>query len=139
MKQNERIKLLVRSRLFYLAVSMFVVGLVIMSFFQKKDSGLNMFGAILGQGAVILGFLAYRKTRFTASPGNQTRLQQQRSSMGVILVLSIICVGLLLTPIVLKAEIPNMSGFILWYSVGSAIIGLIGLIGLFIWFRRSSH
>ncbi|HEY1719422.1 MAG TPA: hypothetical protein VGH42_14175 [Verrucomicrobiae bacterium] len=137
MNHRERLKLLLRSQLFYAGALMAIAGLVVCSIVDEKD-GAQIVGAILAQGGIIIGLWAYRQTRFiVAGPASQVRLKR-RSRMGLTLGVGMICVCFILTPVILRFEIPKMPGFLFWYSMVSGLIGLLGLVGLFIWLKRSS-
>ncbi|HEY3762345.1 MAG TPA: hypothetical protein VGN23_11420 [Verrucomicrobiae bacterium] len=138
MNHRERLRLLLRSQLFYIAVLIFVAGLVILSVVDQNDTGAQIPGAILVQGGIIIGFWAYRRTRFIITdPASQACLKH-RSRMGMALVIGMVCVGFMLTPVVLCFEIQKMPGLLFWYSVATGLVGLLGLTGLIVWLRSNS-
>jgi hypothetical protein len=137
MGYRERLKILWRSQLFYCGALMFVVGVVIASS-VGENSGAQMPAAILGQGGIIVGFLAYRRTRFVITDPARRASKQRRSRMGLIIGVGAMCLCFMLTPFVLWCDLAKMRGLAFWYVAATGFIGLFGLLGLFIWLKRDS-
>jgi hypothetical protein len=139
MNHRERLKLLVRSQLFYFGALMFVVGVAICSNVDQNNFDAQLPAAILAQGGIIVCFWAYRRTRFVSTDPAGQALQKRRSRMGLIIGVGVVCVGFMLTPVILWSDMAKMHGFLFWYIAATGFIGLLGLVGLFIWLKRSSE
>lgn len=137
MNHRERLKLLLRSPLFYLGALMLVTGIILYCIYDPNPPPIA--AAILGQGGIIVCLWAYWRTRFIITdPASQTLLKR-RARMGVIMGMGMVCVCFMLSPIVAWLTIPKMPEFIVWYSITTGLVGLLGLVGLFVWLKKSSN
>jgi hypothetical protein len=125
--------------LFYLAALMLVAGVVILSVVDEKDTGAQIPGAILAQGGIIIGLWAYRRTRFIVTDPASQAILKRRSRMGVTLGVGMVCVCFMLTPVVLWSVMPKMQAVLFWYIAATELVGLFGLVGLFVWLKRGSE
>jgi len=135
MNHREWLKLLFRSPIFYLGILMLVVGIILFSIF---DSNPPIIAAILAQGGFIVCLWANWRTRFIITDPASQNHKRRRFRMGVTLGVGMICIGFILTPVVMQLEIPKMPGVLFWYAAVTGFIGLLGLVGLIIWLKRSS-
>jgi hypothetical protein len=64
---------------------------------------------------------------------------KKRLRFGLTIGVSMVCICFILTPIVLLLVISKMPAFLFWYAITTAFVGLLGLIGLFVWLKKSSN
>lgn len=73
-----------------------------------------------------------------SGPSPKTTVTKQRPGMGLAYSVCMVSVSFILTPFLLHAEVPKMPGFVFWYLVATGFLGLLGLVWLFVWFKKSS-
>jgi hypothetical protein len=140
MDYRQRLKALVRSKLLYLALSLFIVGVVVILIAgQKNTDGLQIVGQAFISCSVIAGCWAYGLTKRANNVPAAPAAQQKRSRLGLTIGLGVVCVGFMLTPVVLWPVMSTMHGILFWYIAATGLIGLLGFVGLIVWLKRSSN
>ena len=138
MNHRARLKLLLRSPLFYFGAFMLVTCIAICSIFDEKNNDAQLAAAIFGQGGIIVCLWAYWRTRFIITDPASQAILKRRSRMAVVMGVGMFCMCLMLTPVILWSDMAKMQGFLFWYIAATGLLGLLGLVGLFIWLKRSS-
>jgi hypothetical protein len=134
---RERLKLLLRSQLFHLGALIFVAGVILLSLIDDKNFA-QIPAGILAQAGLIICLWAYKRTRFIITDPAGQAVLKRRSRRGMVLGVGMVCVCFMLTPVILWRDMSKMPGFLFWYLMATGFVGLLGLVGLFIWLKRSS-
>jgi drug/metabolite transporter (DMT)-like permease len=116
-------KLLLKSRLFYFGVLIFITGIIVGSISGKSE----LLGACLAQGGIIMCFLAYNKVKAIKNEQSPTcSHQEQKYQKSIAIGGTVVCVCFMLSPIVLWPIISKMQGVLFWYLIATGMVGVFG-------------